>query len=261
MNSVWFKLYLYQLIGNGPHSLLIPRGYKLNSLPRCFRQYDKYLIMSWGHDNIISSHSNVLITINDILGHNALLVETYAESEENGAQTIHISFNDETNPFFEHPSVKMLHDKLELKYFIGYITLLNPYFSRSKAEEEVNFNQWFFLDLRYGVPLFDDKLNLKVLQLFKTNQLGSLNNLKKMLQVNRRISLELLNFIQNYQTVCITNNDSTSNTNHHLDSYLISNVSSSSLLKKDSTSSPAVVIHPTQCILFDNNKINILNDI
>lgn len=33
INSVWFKLYLYKLIEDGPASLLIPHGHKLRSLP------------------------------------------------------------------------------------------------------------------------------------------------------------------------------------------------------------------------------------
>jgi len=33
INSVWFKIYLYSLIGDGPASLLIPHGHKIQSLP------------------------------------------------------------------------------------------------------------------------------------------------------------------------------------------------------------------------------------
>ena len=33
INSVWFKMYLYKLIGDGPASLLLPHGHKLHTLP------------------------------------------------------------------------------------------------------------------------------------------------------------------------------------------------------------------------------------
>ena len=42
MNSVWFKLFLYELTGDGPFSsLLLPKGYRLNSLPEKFIYFDK----------------------------------------------------------------------------------------------------------------------------------------------------------------------------------------------------------------------------
>ena len=126
MNSIWFKLYLYNLLGDGPCSLLIPRGSRLTRLPETFKYFDKFMIITWGHDPIISSHSNLLITLNDALSHGPLLVSCYSECED-GAQTINISFNDDTHPLFSHPLVKKLHEKLDLKHFIGYITLLNPF--------------------------------------------------------------------------------------------------------------------------------------
>ena len=60
MNSVWFKLFLYELTGDGPVSLLLPKGYRLNSLPEKFLYFDKFMIITWGHDPIIVPHSNLL---------------------------------------------------------------------------------------------------------------------------------------------------------------------------------------------------------
>lgn len=44
INSVWFKIYLYKLIGDGPASLLIPHGHKLHSLPEVYL-FSKALII------------------------------------------------------------------------------------------------------------------------------------------------------------------------------------------------------------------------
>ena len=61
MNSVWFKLFLYELTGDGPFaSLLLPKGHRLNALPEKFFYFDKFMIITWGHDPIIVPHSNLL---------------------------------------------------------------------------------------------------------------------------------------------------------------------------------------------------------
>ncbi len=60
VNSVWFKLFLYELTGDGPVSLLLPKGHRLNSLPEAFLSYDKFMVITWGHDPVIVLHSNLL---------------------------------------------------------------------------------------------------------------------------------------------------------------------------------------------------------
>lgn len=169
MNSVWFKFYLYELTGNGPCSVLIPKGHLLSSLPKKFLNYDKFMITTWGHDPIFTYHSNLLITLNDAIVHGPILVECYGETED-GARTINVPFNDNTHPLFEHPTVKALHEKLSLEYFSGYITLLNPYNSLELTENhefKENLEDWVLLDVRFGIPLFENKLNLNILSLLK----------------------------------------------------------------------------------------------
>ena len=36
VNSVWFKLFLYHVTGNGPPSLLLVKGSRLRKLPKVF---------------------------------------------------------------------------------------------------------------------------------------------------------------------------------------------------------------------------------
>ncbi len=57
---MWFKLFLYELTGNGPVSLLLPKGYRLNSLPESFLLFDKFMVITWGHDPVFIPHYNLL---------------------------------------------------------------------------------------------------------------------------------------------------------------------------------------------------------
>jgi hypothetical protein len=192
------------------------------------------------------------------LTHGPILVECYGESEE-GARTINIAFNDSTHPLFNHPSVQIIHDKLNLKHFSGYITLLNPYNSLNVAEEgyKEKFEEWHILDLHYGVPLFDNKLNLNILSLFKENNLGSYENLNSMLQINRWLSLELISFIQKNQKINVVDKNffDVPNTTEN---YLMHVIASKSSKKSNQS---RVVIYPTQCILFEDKQIKIVNDL
>jgi len=189
VNSIWFKLMLYNMIGDSPHGILIPHGYKLRRLPIYFRQYDKFEITSWGHDSTVATTSNILLTINDASAHASILAECVCVDNEIGFTKMYVAFNDAKNLLFNHPSVKQLHEKLSLEFFIGYIVMLNPFKSLdiSSSEIEINFDEWYFYDLHYGVPLFDTSLNKIVLDKFKDLNLGSLENMEKMTAINKKV--------------------------------------------------------------------------
>ena len=75
VNSVWFKLYMYNLTGCGPASLLLVKGTKLRRLPKIFLEYDRLLVTTWGHDPGVIATSNILLTLNDALSHSAVFVQ------------------------------------------------------------------------------------------------------------------------------------------------------------------------------------------
>lgn len=75
-----------------------------------------------------------------------------------------------------------------------------------------------------------------------------------MLQANRRVSLELVSFIQKYQSISVLDNDFEKN--NQTDSYLIPIINNKS--KKSNQTS--VVIYPTKCILFDNGLVSLYKD-
>lgn len=158
----------------------------------------------------------------------------------------------------DHPSVKTLHEKLSLKHFSGYITLINPYSNLNLLGKELkeNFNEWHILDLHFGIPLFDNKLNLNILSLFKENNLGSYENLNSMLQINRRLSLELINFIQKYQLVNVVDKNFFDVPNSN-ENYLMPVIAN----KNKKTNQSKVCIYPTQPLLFEEKKIKIFSNL
>ncbi|GAB1299387.1 Protein FAM91A1 [Apodemus speciosus] len=132
VSSVWFKLYIYHVTGQGPPSLLLSKGTRLRKLPDMFQGYDRLLITSWGHDPGVVPTSNVLTMLNDALTHSAVLIQGHGL--HGVGETVHIPF-----PFDEaelqgeftrasmgvHKALQILRSKVDLQHFCGYVTMLN----------------------------------------------------------------------------------------------------------------------------------------
>ncbi|XP_019751524.1 protein FAM91A1 isoform X1 [Hippocampus comes] len=132
VSSIWFKLYLYHVTGQGPPSLLLSKGSRLRKLPDIFQVYDRLLITSWGHDPGVVPTSNVLAMLNDALTHSAVLIQGHGMHGH--GETVHIPF-----PFDEedlkgefsyanmcvHKALRKLREHVDLEHQCGYITMLN----------------------------------------------------------------------------------------------------------------------------------------
>ncbi|XP_008329979.1 protein FAM91A1 isoform X2 [Cynoglossus semilaevis] len=132
VSSIWFKLYLYHVTGQGPPSLLLSKGSRLRKLPDIFQVYDRLLITSWGHDPGVVPTSNVLTMLNDALTHSAVLIQGHGMYGH--GETVHIPF-----PFDEedlkgefsysnmcvHKALQKLKKHVDLEHQCGYITMLN----------------------------------------------------------------------------------------------------------------------------------------
>ncbi|XP_038580841.1 protein FAM91A1 isoform X1 [Micropterus salmoides] len=132
VSSIWFKLYLYHVTGQGPPSLLLSKGSRLRKLPDIFQAYDRLLITSWGHDPGVVPTSNVLTMLNDALTHSAVLIQGHGIHGH--GETVHIPF-----PFDEedlkgefsysnmctHKALQKLKEQVDLEHQCGYITMLN----------------------------------------------------------------------------------------------------------------------------------------
>ncbi|KAK2887066.1 hypothetical protein Q8A67_015294 [Cirrhinus molitorella] len=132
VSSIWFKLYLYSVTGQGPPSLLLSKGSRLRKLPDIFQAYDRLLITSWGHDPGVVPTSNVLTMLNDALTHSAVLIQGHGMHGH--GETVHVPFpfDDEDlkaefsySNMCAHKALKILRDKVDLEHQCGYITMLN----------------------------------------------------------------------------------------------------------------------------------------
>ncbi|XP_064874236.1 protein FAM91A1-like [Oncorhynchus nerka] len=133
VSSIWFKLYLYHVTGQGPPSLLLSKGSRLRKLPDIFQVYDRLLITSWGHDPGVVPSSNVLTMLNDALTHSAVLIQGHGL--QGHGETVHVPFpfdREDLKGEFSfsnmcvHKALLLLREKVDLEHQCGYITMLNP---------------------------------------------------------------------------------------------------------------------------------------
>uniref|UniRef100_A0A2K6CBL7 Protein FAM91A1 n=1 Tax=Macaca nemestrina TaxID=9545 RepID=A0A2K6CBL7_MACNE len=120
VTSVWFKLYIYHIAGQGPPSVLLSKGTRLRKLPDIFQRYDQLPITSWDHDPEVVPTSNVLKMLNDALTHSAVLIQGHGL--HGIGETVHVPFPfDETELQGEFTQVIMgVH-----KHLYGYVAMLN----------------------------------------------------------------------------------------------------------------------------------------
>jgi hypothetical protein len=126
MNSVWMKFFLYDRTKSGPPSLLLPKGYRLNSLPICLQTFDKYLVTTWNHEPSFISNVNILLSINDALLHSAVLIQGFSytmhTAKDEHQQTRHIPFPLDST--VKCSLVEQLTDVVDLQATCGFISML-----------------------------------------------------------------------------------------------------------------------------------------
>ncbi|XP_040044565.1 protein FAM91A1 isoform X1 [Gasterosteus aculeatus] len=132
VSSIWFKLYLYHVTGQGPPSLLLSKGSRLRKLPDTFQVYDRLLITSWGHDPGVVPSSNVLTMLNDALTHSAVLIQGHGMHGHGESVHIPFPFNAEDlkgefsySNMCVHKALQKLKENVDLEHQCGYITMLN----------------------------------------------------------------------------------------------------------------------------------------
>lgn len=81
INSIWFKLFLYERTKFGPPSLFLTKGYRLLVFPiEIFGQFDNLLITPMNKDSLVVNIGNALELINDYLNYSPLLIQGYSNS-------------------------------------------------------------------------------------------------------------------------------------------------------------------------------------
>ncbi|XP_035227635.1 protein FAM91A1-like [Stegodyphus dumicola] len=63
--------------------------------------------------------------------------------------------------------------------------------------------EWVLLDCSFGIPLFDGQLNSQVCETLLYEQLCSKSSLKNLITSNRKLCLQVLEFISEYQPVIL----------------------------------------------------------
>ncbi|XP_038057163.1 protein FAM91A1-like isoform X1 [Patiria miniata] len=313
VNSVWFKLYIYQMVQSGPPTLLLVKGMRLRYLPDIFQDYDRLLITTWGHDPGLVATSNALLTINDALAHSAVLIQGHGWLTD--GRTFHIPFplNEDQGKISStlksmehHPTVRSLAKILDLKHTCGYITLLNSGKPRDRIPsghpsphpttdgvteplphertvtetdrqsrdmsdstqamsqvtkqsltlpvsspmhdgsasirgKEIKEADWSLLDVCFGIPLFEDKINRTVCAKVSEFGLCQRESLSQLLHSSRKLSLRLLNFIAEQQDMPVVPDLP----------------AEASLPTSPSTVSAPSLPYPTRNLVFVNNKLQV----
>ncbi|XP_002155306.4 protein FAM91A1 isoform X1 [Hydra vulgaris] len=214
VNSVWFKLFFYSKLKQGPPSLLLVKGTRLKQLPSIFHNFERLLITTWSHDPVIAHTSNVLFSLNEALMHSPVLVQGDGINGE--GDTLNISFPLDEKCLRESGQIPQIlqniNDAFNLTTSCGYITLLNlkkNVGSSSLVNENIKCSNenldlsskdsWVPLQLSYGIPLFDHELNKQVTFKMVMGGLCKDTSLSQMNNANRLLSLELLHFISMHQ--------------------------------------------------------------
>ncbi|EDV23394.1 uncharacterized protein TRIADDRAFT_57976 [Trichoplax adhaerens] len=265
VNSVWFKLWLYEKMKAGPPSLLLVKGLRLKCIPSMFLKYDKLLMTAWGHDSTEVATSNVLIALNDALTHSAVLLQAYGYKASGDTVPIPIPFdkNDDIKlPRSQYNEVvDTLEKHLELRYTCGYLTMLcldskdnkrtSKDFQIHAAKEGINEASenlpddsltWLPLELVFGLPLFDAELNLKICHKIISFNLCDEENLRQSLNASRKLSLNILKFISTYQDLPVGVEPSPE--------------APITAMYPCGNTKIAEVPYPTRCLIFENGKLD-----
>ncbi|XP_041045678.1 protein FAM91A1 isoform X2 [Carcharodon carcharias] len=215
VSSIWFKLYIYHITGQGPPSLLLSKGSRLRKLPEIFQSYDRLLITSWGHDPGVVPTSNVLSMLNDALTHSAVLIQGYGIHGDGETAYVPFPFDEaemkgefSRSNMCAHRALKVLKAKVDLDHLCGFVNMLNPRVQRTNGRHpnedldekaSVTEQDWIPLELCFGIPLFVSELNRSVCQKIATHQLCGKKSLQKLLHSSRKLSLQVLSFVQSFQ--------------------------------------------------------------
>lgn len=83
INSIWFKLFLYERTKFGPPSLFLTKGYRLLVFPiEIFGDFDNILITPMNKDSLVVNIGNALELINDYLQYSPLLIQGYSNNNQ-----------------------------------------------------------------------------------------------------------------------------------------------------------------------------------
>ena len=127
--SAWFKLYLYSILGSGPPSLLLPKGWKVRCLPGELSSCSTLLVTTWGHESSQVPSQGALTLLQDALLHSPVLLQVFSAGDCR-ATTKHIAFPLQNQRQCEEDQhvqdlLVAVGGKVNLTDCCGYLTLAN----------------------------------------------------------------------------------------------------------------------------------------
>ncbi|EFA83323.1 FAM91 family protein [Heterostelium album PN500] len=232
--SIWFKLYVYSIVGTGPNSILLPKGSRLKKIPNVFRDCEKLRICSLDHESMNINLSQLLPTVNEALLSSPVLVQAFSYVKFDSSttkqsrhasreQTIReqLSIIDVPFPLDPLPETTSNSSDSSANYVItGEYTSenmhLHPdvrridnifdlshsigYISMLRKEVHVPTENcyrttWIPYNIYFGIPIFDASLNQRVFEKIERYQLLSESNIAQHNHCSRVLSINLLRFI------------------------------------------------------------------
>lgn len=199
VNSVWWKLFVYQSAGSGPATIFYPKGTRVRMLPPVFRDAETVQVFTWQHDPSNVHVSHLLPLLNDHLLDGPVLVQLRSFTEH--VDIVNVGFPVEAlegeepkeyNPknMHLHPAVQKLQKVFNLQYTFGYISML-----KLETAKKV---EWVPVDLFFGLPLGDVELNSSLAQKIEKNKLFTDENIAKQSKYSRLLCIQLLDFISRF---------------------------------------------------------------
>jgi len=134
--SPWFKFFVYQRTGLGPPSLLLPKGWKMSSLPSLLQTSAILHVTTWGHEPTQVPIGGALSLLQDALIHSPVLLQAFSTEDDEKAETKLISFPFENLEDKYKAGLDKLEGLVDLSLSCGYITLVNLATKVNKEKEK-----------------------------------------------------------------------------------------------------------------------------
>eukprot|EP00299_Pterocystis_sp_00344_P003536 c14300_g1_i1.p1 GENE.c14300_g1_i1~~c14300_g1_i1.p1 ORF type:complete len:709 (+),score=167.37 c14300_g1_i1:41-2167(+) len=153
-HSPWFRLFLYELTGSGPTTLLLPMGYRLETLPHFLQDHTHFLVCRMDGSHLHEIRYDQLLTVaNHHLLKSPILVQPiYPNAVQH---TIELPCVDESRSNLPPAQLALLTEiekHLELPTAVGVITLMTV-------------NSCVLLhSIEFGIPMHKRKSNELILR-------------------------------------------------------------------------------------------------
>ncbi|RMX37295.1 hypothetical protein pdam_00008922 [Pocillopora damicornis] len=282
VNSVWFKLFIYEQVKSGPPSLLLVKGTRLRWLPKIFEAHGLHtegdvvyvpfpLDCKYGEpfseDNMeahpVVQQLSKCLDLEHTCGFISMLKPSVTKQAASARRrTISANFGMpsavESDPSSLSPlivindadsSVDSASDEQNEEDGVDGVTcgsdndmVMVGKEKKKESEGDRGAEKWLPLDLCYGLPLFDGDLSNQVYQKISSKGLCHEESLKSLVHSSRKLTLRLLDFISKHQ-----------------DATVFQEATSDPIsFPSQGLSSPASVIpYPTHNLCFYNGKLDV----